>query len=288
MLHSKTEQKTTPINKFFIDFLRGGCVGCVSITIVTPIMNFTNHKINGKTFAFPLARAFDGVLSYNASVIPMIGVSLALNTVFLQKLSQNGTYEPSTTMRLSVATVSGMVAGIVGALPEGIAQAQQLSTPKPRATHVVRNIIQHNGFFALTRGIQPTMIRQGIFTFGYMGLMPEFSTCIRKKISNPLIADLFSALVCGALVGVATAPFNTLRFKRQENFDKYGKAPSCSQLIKQSFDPLIDSTKRLNLMRGWKPRVVMSSASMFLLHEGRKIYDTLASDSQLSIHTTKR
>ena len=272
MPYIATEKPIAPVNKFFNDFLRGGLVGCVSITAVTPVMNYTNHVLNNKDFVFPVRRSFDGLVSYNASVVPMIGVSLALNTLFLNKVSQNGASEPSAAVQLCAASLSGMIAGVVGALPEGIAQAQQLSEPKPRASTVVRNIIRYNGFFALTRGVTPTMIRQGTFTLGYMGLMPLFSNKIREIIINPLLSDLFSAIVCGWIIGIATAPWNTLRFERQKNFAQQGAAQSYGQLMKRFFGPNAD----LNILRGWKPRVIMSGCSMFLLYKGKALYDEVA------------
>jgi len=275
------KKDTFPLATFFSDMLRGGCVGSVSVTAVTPVMNFTNHilaKQGAQSAAnlatkFTLRRAFDGVLSYNASVVPMIGISLSLNTFFMTQARKQG-YERDDVMKLGFATAAGMTAGMVGALPEGIAQAQQLSTPKPGALSVVRSVVRENGFFALTRGIGPTMPRQATFTLGYMGLMPYFTAHVREKIDNPLIADLFSASICGLIVGPATAPWNTLRFERQKNFEKTGPASSYSSIVREAFAP----TSKVNLMAGWRPRTLMSACSMFLLHKGKELYDQASSE----------
>lgn len=264
------------------DLLRGGCVGSVSVTAVTPIMNFTNHVLAMKraqaltnnsasthmATRFTLRRAFDGVLSYNASVVPMIATSLYLNAFFMKQAVDRG-YEADNGAKIFSATSSGMIAGMLGALPEGVAQAQQLNTPKPGALSVVRNIVSHNGFFALGRGVMPTMVRQGIFTVGYMGLMPYLSASLHERIKSPFVADLFSASLSGLVIGPVTAPWNMLRFERQKNFEQPGSAQSYSSIIRKAFDP----RSPLSLMTGWKPRTLMSACSMLILHKGKEVYD---------------
>lgn len=300
------KQQPFSYGKLFADMVRGGCVGSVTVTTVTPIMNFTNHvmaKQKAKSLVnqskpvseavlpkqsaqplvkpiaeaatkFTLRRAFDGVVSYNASVVPMIGISLSLNSFFMLQARQHG-YEPSDAMKLGSATISGMIAGSVGALPEGIAQAQQLSTPKPRALAVAKGVVQNNGLSALGRGILPTMIRQGKFTVGYMGLMPYVTSRMRTKINNPHLADAASAAIAGLMIGPATAPWNAFRFERQKNFNKAGPAPSYSSILSRAVTP--DSG--LDLMKAWKPRTLMTACSMFLLHKGKEVYDKASSEN---------
>lgn len=164
--------------------------------------------------------------------------------------------------------------GVLSYNSSGIAQAQQATTPKPRALTVIGNVVRKNGFFALGRGIIPTMFRQGKFTAGYIGLMPYLTAHFREKIDNPLIADLFSASVCGLIVGPATAPWNTLRFERQKNFEKSDPVASYSSIIRKAFTP----QSGLDLMKGWRPRTLMSACSMFLLHKGKEIYDDVSSE----------
>lgn len=125
------------------------------------------------------------------------------------------------------------------------------------------------------------MVRQGIFTVGYMGLMPMFSAAIRDKVHHELIADFFSACVSGFVVGVATAPFNVLRFERQLDFHK-PNAPTkrYASLLERAITPNGD----LHLFRGWQPRVLMSSCSMFLLHKGKKVVcEQMSDEAQLNL-----
>jgi hypothetical protein len=248
--------------------ISGGLVGAVTVTVVTPIMNFTNHILKSSatssTNGFTMQRAFDGVLAYNSSVVPMTAVSLTLNSM-LTVLTDKKAHHAIFNLKIINATLSGMVAGIIGSIPEAVAQAQQLNTPKLRASQLIKEVINNNGFFALSRGMPAMMIRQGIFTAGFVGLMPIFAQEIRKVIGNNLVADLFSACVCGLIVGPLTAPWNKLRFEKQKDFHIQGSAPSYFEIIKQS------GSKKL--MSGWQPRTLMSVCSMFLLHKGREIFD---------------
>lgn len=269
-------------NQLFLNILRGGCVGSVSITIATPMMNAINHllaieRVNylikqglpaPEVPKFTFRRAFDGLLCYNASVYPMIGISLPLNEYLLRKLKMNE-YEPSVQIKSAAAGLSGFIAGAVGALPEGVAQTLQLHQIKPRAITVIHNVIRHNGFFALGRGTLPVMCRQAQFSIGFMGWMPFFSSYFRNKTDEILFADLLAAIVCGIIIGPLTAPWNTLRFERQKYFDRPGAAQSYSSIFRQALTP----GSNVKLTNGYKPRIIMSTSSMFILHKGKEIYD---------------
>ena len=270
--------RANPISNFF----RVGCVGSVSITTATPMMNGINHLLAIKRAEylirqglpahevpkFTVRRAFDGALCYNMSVYPMIGISIPLNQFILKQLKPQET-EPSIFLRCIAAGISGFIAGAVGALPEGVAQAQQLHTTKPSAITVIKKVVTNNGFFALGRGTVPVMFRQMQFSIGYLGWMPFFSSYFRKKTSETWLADFFAAITCGVMIGPLTAPWNTLRFERQKYFDQAGAAQSFASIFQQA----IKSGSSVKLSNGWKPRIIMSTSSMFILHKGKEIYD---------------
>lgn len=256
--------------------LKGGITGCISVTATTPLGNYTNHVIAQKSMqgalshgpkmtAFTWKRAFDGVIVNNMSIIPITSLSLMINNLLIEQ-SKTAGYELTSPLKLIIATVAGMTASVAGVASEAIAQAQQLTTPKPQAFNILRGAVQHHGFFALNRGSLPTMVRQGLFTAGYLGLMPLFSTRAREITGEKLIADLFSALVCALIIGPMTTPLNRLRFERQKNFHQAHSSLPYQQIIKQT---------KSQIMTGWKPRTLMSFCSMFILHQTREIYDRL-------------
>lgn len=260
--------------KLFADMIKGGFVGSFSITMVTPFKNLNNHVLAAQGHSsnifisilknFNLRRAFDGVLSYNASVVPMTSVSLPLNAFLLRQANLQD-ITPNQLIKIQFAIFSGMIAGIVGTPPEGVAQVQQLNTPKPQTITIITDVIKHNGIFALGRGTTATMMRQGLFTGGFIGLMPYITDRIHKKINHSLIADLVSAILCGFIVGPITTPWNALRFEKQKNFNIPGYPESYLSIIKEK-----------NLMRGYQPRTLMAIGSMFFLHKGKEVYDKLS------------
>jgi hypothetical protein len=264
------------LDTFLHNLFRGGCVGSFTVTTVTPIMNFTNHILNQSpstvSNSFTLRRAFDGVLSYNASVFPMIGVSLATHS-FLQTQAKAYSWDvENPSVKLGFSVIAGMLAGIVGALPEGIAQAQQLTTPKPRSLEILKNVVQYHGVSGLTRGIPATMIRQSIFTAGYMALMPLSIAILNAYSIPPFFSELLSATGTGTLIGILTSPPNRLRFEMQKGFDTLQSPPSYSNVLKQGS----------LLFKGWQARSLMSASSMLLLHKGKEVYDRVASAEDLS------
>lgn len=281
--------ETSTFNHFFINTLRGGCVGSLSITVATPMMNGINHLLAKERAnylikqglpavgvpEFTLRRMFDGLLCYNVSVYPMVGLSLPLNQHFLCLISMNQN-EPGILEKSKAAGLSGFIAGAVGAPSEGVAQALQLHVEKPRARKVVCDVLQYNGVFALGRGTLPVMARQAQFSLGFMVWMPYFSAYFRKKTNETFFADLLAAVACGIPMGPLTAPWNTLRFERQKYFDRPGPPQSYASIFRQALTP----GSNVKLTNGYKPRMVMSTSSMFILHKGKEVYDRTVSSNR--------
>ena len=268
------EQEPYDFYRWMYKFLSGSIIGLSNATLVTPLVNYSNHVIErrghgGKNLVnFTCARAFDGALSYNLSFILRIGVSLPLNSYFLHKLSVYGGVENSHQVMTSI--VAGGAAGAFATLPEAIAQTQQLSSPKPSSLRVIRDAVRCNGLFSLTRGASAMMVRSAGFTAGYLGFMPMMCESVRQKIGDHFLADVFSAFVCGLAVGVITTPFNTLRFKKQEYFTQKSTVPSYGALLKSA------TVARLSV--GFLPRTAMYMFSMWFIAEGNKLCHAFSKD----------
>lgn len=268
------KQESYDFYKWMYKFLSGSIIGLSNATLVTPLVNYSNHVIErrgnrGKnTVKFTCARAFDGVLSYNLSFILRVGVSLPLNGYFLHKL--NGYVGVDKTHQVMTSILAGGVAGAFAALPEAIAQTQQLSLPKPSSLQVIREAYRCNGLFSLTRGTSAMVGRSAGFTAGYLGFMPMMCESMRQKMGDHFLADVFSAIVCGLAVGAITTPFNTLRFKKQEHFTQKSTAPSYSALLR--------SATFAGLYVGFLPRTVMYMFSMWYIAEGNKLCHAFSKD----------
>ena len=264
------ENKTGTSKSFFYELTRGSAVGGVTIIFATPLMNylnFCNDRVNLNSGVnltrFTFKRAFDGLPSYMSSVVPMIGVSLGTKKL-LKDWTERNKIKNSQNLDLVFSAFSGAIAGLVGVLPEGIAQAQQRSAIKPSAIKVLTQVVKQNGITALTRGASPTAVRQALFTLGFMSLMPMTAKYVNKEIQNKLIADVCAAIIVGSIVGPATAPMNNLRFMRQQNFEKVGQATSYKEIFKKF-------SEGKGFFTGYKPRTFMTAISMFILAKGSEI-----------------
>ena len=260
-------------------FLSGAVIGLANATFVTPLVNYNNHVINQsatvgeKTVKFTCARAFDGVMSYNLSFVLRISVALTLNSFFMHQLERH--YDVNHAYNLLSSIVAGGLAGSSATLAEAVAQTQQLSLVKPAPMEIIREAYKNNGLFGLSRGMQAMMVRSAFFTSGYLGLMPLICQRVRQEIGDHVVADIFSAMVCGLIVGPITTPPNALRFGMQKDFTKKGPAPTYTQLIKEAYT----SKEGLrHLFAGVKPRTVMSMVSMFVIAEGNKLCDLYSTD----------
>ena len=170
--------------------------------------------------------------------------------------------------KLLSSIVSGGIAGAAATIPEAIAQTQQLSLVKPSPGVIIKNAYTNNGLFGLFRGTRAMMLRSAGFTAGYLGLMPMLSERIRQKTGDSIIADIFSAMVCGLLVGIVTTPPNTFRFNKQKNYMEKGPAPSYTRFAKEAF---ASKAGLCQLFAGIKPRTLMAMCSMFIIAESNKL-----------------
>lgn len=260
-------------------FLSGALIGCTNATLTTPLNNYINHVINQNSSAskdaikFTCARAFDGLVSYNVSLILRVSIALSLNSLFIHELKQY--VDVNETEKLLSSILAGGIAGAAASLPEAIAQTQQLSKTKPTPAAIIKTAYSCNGLFGLSRGMQATMVRSAGFTAGYLGLMPWFSQRIRQETGDHPIADVFSAIVCGSIVGLITTPPNALRFRMQQNFNEKGPATTYTQLIKETYK---SSEGLRDLFAGIKPRTIMCMLSMFIIAEGNKLGNMYAQD----------
>jgi len=267
-MKNELNEQQAPYNFYtwLYKFIGGATVGLTNATIVTPIANYNNHVINQRknankvTVKFSGARAFDGLKAYNISCALRVSIAVPLNHWFILKLKQY--CEVSNTQKLLSSIVAGGVAGAAATLPEAIAQTQQLSKVKPSPMAIMRDAYKSNGLFGLSRGMQAIMVRSAGFTAGYLGLMPLLCERMRQEIGDNLIADVFSAVVCGLIVGTITTPPNALRFSMQEKFTEKHTSPTYTQLIKNA--------GLRNLFTGFMPRTTMSMISMFIINKGNE------------------
>lgn len=284
--HEKNPKKKISLANVLSDMVKSGIIGGINVTTVTPILNFTNRLnviANNKTLlekgrkipelsGFTFRRAFDGILSYNSCVYPMIGVSIGLqrsltnNVNLLQNKKQND---------LLLSAVSGAAGGFVGTLPEGVAQVQQLSKIKPSTLNVLKDTYKQHGLGKMNCGALAVMSRQSIFTMGYLGLMPMFTELNQEYIiSNEYGSSFVAASVSAAIVVPITTPINNLRFHKQYDMHKSAQKRSYNKILKD----IVVQRGVHGLFHTWKPRAFTSVISMFMLHEGKKIYDDLTDD----------
>jgi hypothetical protein len=269
----RIKQQSYTFNDWLYRFSWGTGIGLVNATAATPFMALSNHILNkksttpGKSAANPtLARAFDGMLSYHASFVLRISVALPLNSFFLHHLSAycqiNEKHKSATSI------LAGGGAGAVATLSEAIAQTKQLSTPKPSTRYIIQQAYHHNGLFGLTRGMAAMVVRTAGLTAGYLSLMPLFCKEMRQHLVDNVLADVFSAMVCGLVVNTFTTPFNTLRFEMQKNFIKPSTPPTYRALLRQACKSPQDF---LMLFNGFGARLPMTMLSMLIIAKGNEL-----------------
>lgn len=262
------QETTMPYKMWLYKFIGGGAIGLANATITTPFANYNNHLVHqranasSKPMAFTFVRAFDGLFWYQASFVLRVSVTLSLNSAFLHLLSTHQSIEHQHNLLTSI--ISGGIAGAVAIVPEGIAQTQQLNTPKPSAQSIIKKAYQCNGIFGMHRGVSALMARSAGLTTGYLVLMPMLSEQLQKEIGNTFIADTIASMVSGFAVGIFTTPFNVLRAKMQHNFITHDSN-------KPTYRAILKEASLCDLFTGFKPRTIQSIISMFVIAKGNQL-----------------
>ena len=256
---------------FFGDFIRSAFLSAATVSAVTPVSNYNNYLIQNLNkqvkLSFTIRRAFDGLAAYNVSVAPTIAMSLIINRVLCEKDRHNNQVITHV-KQLKYATLSGLISAAFGNLPEAIAQAQQLSTPSPPFYRLIGDIFRMHGLSVVGRGFAATATKQVTYNIGFMWMMQCIIENAERCGSSKLTSLLMASVVTGLFVGIGTAPSNTLRWHQHHQINFSSHAPTYTSVLKKMFN---SGSLRASLFAGWQSRAVMSTVSMLMLHEGKRV-----------------
>ncbi|ETO15451.1 hypothetical protein RFI_21914 [Reticulomyxa filosa] len=88
--------------------------------------------------------------------------------------------------------------------------------------HTPYRLTKKFGSFALSRGLVTSLVREGVFTASYLGVMPVVKEKIRAKevISNEYAIHLFSGMIAGFLGAFTTHPVDTVKTCMQGDIER--------------------------------------------------------------------
>ena len=125
-----------------------------------------------------------------------------------------------------------------------------------------RHIVNEHGTGALFRGFSACAVREAIYTAGYLGLAPVFTsylTNLEMFQGNSLAAGIFGASAAGILVSSITHPVDTCKTCVQSDMlgQKYPSALRTAWI-------LLDQGGVASLFKGLIPRVARNCGAFFI------------------------
>ncbi|KAL3791900.1 hypothetical protein HJC23_010760 [Cyclotella cryptica] len=201
-----------------------GCLsGAVEATVNMPIKTYKFCAQEGRALPTSLPGWFRGVAVQAGTVAPITAIQFCLNGFFQQVILStklNQCTQLSDTESLITALGAGALTSfLIGPVDLITIQQQKLhATPFRTLQYLVKNY----GTMSLFRGIGPTMVREAMYTAGYLGVSPVITHHLMQKNaksssheneyqypffgSSPLLARMAGASIAGTLAAIITNP----------------------------------------------------------------------------------
>jgi hypothetical protein len=266
-----------------------GCVlGFGAVTCATPFLNWNNHRSAGMPFvtmdslANPSIRArfvqqvFAGWPAYTIAVVPSATIAVTADAIIHRLFHLNPKSETAT-QKLACASAAGAISGAVTAIPEGIAQAQQLKYRGQGFIQVLQMLWQLQGPMALTRGTGAVMAREGLYVAGYLALMPLLVAKLQPITGNKSRAELSAALLAGGTVGFVTTPLHcTFRYQKQASIYEETPNKSYGAIAKEVYKASGGQARNISsaFFKNAVPRSVTTVVATLAMHKGKECYES--------------
>lgn len=166
----------------------------IEVSIQHPLFVLKNHLQYGKKMKYSLSNLYKGYF-FNL-------YSLNLITCF-QYVTYGYLYK-NTKQDIKSSLLSGLLSGFIAS------PFELCSINKKKTDSLLETIKRKEIYKKIHIGLVPTLIREGIYTYGLLSLTPMFEKKIETKYSN-IISPILSGLICTTL----THPFDTIKTYQQ-------------------------------------------------------------------------
>ena len=158
-----------------------------------------------------LAGWFRGVTAAAAPLGPITAVQVAVNGA-IERVVTGGDRDPTDPERVGVAMAAGAVSSLLySPVDLVVIQQQKLGLDSPGAT--ISAIVKEHGASGMMRGFWSCVVREAIYTAGYLGLAPIAKDYLTGNVeyfkSNDLAASIVGSSIGGTIAAVLTHPVDT-------------------------------------------------------------------------------
>eukprot|EP00740_Mantoniella_antarctica_P013593 CAMPEP_0181371194 /NCGR_PEP_ID=MMETSP1106-20121128/13918_1 /TAXON_ID=81844 /ORGANISM="Mantoniella antarctica, Strain SL-175" /LENGTH=293 /DNA_ID=CAMNT_0023488215 /DNA_START=179 /DNA_END=1060 /DNA_ORIENTATION=- len=191
-----------------------GAFGGVLETVVQmPLITYKICVQSGKPLPSNLRGWYRGVVAAAGPLAPITAMQVAVNGA-IERTVTAGTRDLLDSERIGVAMAAGGISSVLYS-PVDLVVIQQQKLGLNSAAATISAITSNHGVAGLMRGFSACVVREGIYTAGYLGLAPIAKDYLVKNHeyfqAHELSASIVGSCVGGTVAAVLTHPVDTAK-----------------------------------------------------------------------------
>jgi len=191
----------------------GAVGGALETVIQMPLLTFKLCSQEGRALPRSLPAWYRGVGVQAGTVAPITAIQMMVNG-FLGRLALRGEQRELTSVEtICTAAGAGALSAFVYSPVDLTTIQQQKLSMNPMQT--VQHVVKEHGAMAMGRGISAMMVREAIYTAGYLGLAPVATATLSQQVDyfkdKPFAAGVTGACFAGTLAALLTHPVDTAK-----------------------------------------------------------------------------
>ena len=211
--------------------LLSGIIGGTSETFIQmPLLTYKFCRQNNTKFPTSFKGWYRGSLIQSYNVAPITAIQMLSNNILTKYIVHNDvvTYK----QKIGISSLAGGLSAFLYTPIDFITIHQQKNNQKVRK--VVYNLYNKYGFKTFYKGLFPCIIRESLYTGGYLGLAPIVSQLLQEKFKISVIQSIiYGSVFTGTIISLITHPFDMTKTVLQTNLIKnYKTFPKMNYLIK--------------------------------------------------------
>lgn len=154
-----------------------------------------------------------GMLPNMTSMIPITAIQVSLNNLLKETFFEGN---PSLDMKANItcAFIAGIGSSLVSS-PTEMIMGYQTELKQP-FFGVMQHIVHERSLRALYAGLSATACREGLFTVGFLGLMPYFKEQMQPWFTHhKYLTTLLAGTGAGVIAALTSHPFDTIKTRQQ-------------------------------------------------------------------------
>ena len=208
------------------------------------------------------------------TIAPITSLQFCFNGLFHQIILSTRSNNQALTDAENLTSALGagvLTSFLIGPVDLITIQQQKLRASPFRTLH---HLVGNHGFLSLFRGIGPTMVREAMYTSGYLGLSPVITHHLMQKNAtnyeykypmfgnSPLLSRIAGASIAGTLAAIITNPADCLKTCVQS--DMSGELyPNARRTLYKIYRGELDGGPN-RLWTGLGPRIVRFNVAFFI------------------------